>query len=250
MRILIADDDTASRGKEMTTLEQQDSDPTLTYPIVCYSCDSPFDALAAHWCDCLSSERTRVCPGCDHCFRGAPRDYRRQFWEEAPQALWKLRMAKHLLEFETPPNPEPEAAPHPLVLIAEDDKDIQRMAYHHATNLGYGVILARNGIEAFEHAIRYRPELVLTDALMPGLDGRELCLRLKQNPATAATRVVVMTSLYTKEVDRREALSHFRADDHLAKPIDAELLTAVLKRYLGPPGRSIPKPDPSMGERA
>ena len=87
MRILIADDDTASRGKEMTTLEQQDSDPTLTYPIVCYSCDSPFDALAAHWCDCLSSERTRVCPACDHCFCDAPRDYRLRFWEEAPQAL-------------------------------------------------------------------------------------------------------------------------------------------------------------------
>ena len=63
--------------------------------------------------------------------------------------------------------------------------------------LGYGVAVAQDGVEGLAMARSYRPELVLTDAMMPKLDGREMGRLIKDDPELTGTKVVVITSLYT-----------------------------------------------------
>jgi CheY-like chemotaxis protein len=120
----------------------------------------------------------------------------------------------------------------PLVLVVDDDRDIRRMASDTADRMGCRVMVARDGPEGLERARRYLPQVVVTDALMPGLDGRELCLRLKKGEATASTRVIVMTSLYTKREQAAEARTRFLADEYLLKPIGHERFRMALSRQL------------------
>jgi CheY-like chemotaxis protein len=70
---------------------------------------------------------------------------------------------------------------------------------------------------------------------MPRLDGREMCLRLKNNPFTSKLKVVIMTAVYTAARYRSEAFREFHADDYLSKPLDFRELRGVLARHLGAP---------------
>ena len=124
------------------------------------------------------------------------------------------------------------------MLLLDDEPDIRRIATRLITALGYGVVVGRNGHEGLELARRYRPDLVLADALMPGLDGRDLSLRIKQDPLLAATPVVVMTSLYTAAKYRNQAFNAYLVDDYLAKPLDLAALRQVLERRMGLPAAS------------
>jgi CheY-like chemotaxis protein len=119
------------------------------------------------------------------------------------------------------------------VLVVDDERDVLRVAGRVIQSLGYGLILAPNGEVGLELASRYKPELVLTDALMPKLDGREMGLRIKQSPETAGIKVVVMTSLYTNVKYQNEGYHRFKVDDYLIKPIDVGKLQAVLQKHLG-----------------
>ena len=73
-------------------------------------------------------------------------------------------------------------------------------------------------------------DLIITDALMPRMDGREMCRRIKSMPEGAA-KVIVMTSLYKSRIFRSEALSAFGADELVAKPLDFAALAQLLDRF-------------------
>jgi putative two-component system response regulator len=100
---------------------------------------------------------------------------------------------------------------------------------------GYEVVVASDGREGFDAALSTKPDLVLTDLQMPHADGVELCHRLKENPATRLTPVVLMTGLGT--ADHRLRAIEAGCDDFLIKPICEEELRArvrslvSLKRY-------------------
>ena len=121
------------------------------------------------------------------------------------------------------------------MLVVDDEKDIQRVATRVIESLGYGLVVAHDGEEGLALARRYRPELVLTDALMPRLDGREMGRRIKARPASAARppKVVVMTALYTNMKYRTEGFKVFKVDDYLAKPLAFDDLRSVLQKHLG-----------------
>jgi CheY-like chemotaxis protein len=174
-----------------------------------------------------------VCPSCFKCFCKAPPAYKSRFWREAPKAMWDRKFAEQSGQFEAPVNPEPGEVTRPLILVVDDEKDIQKVAIRVIAGLGYSVILGRNGEEGLELAKRYKPELILTDALMPRLDGREMCRQLKADPETAAIKVVVMTSLYTSLKYQNEGTRIFKVDDYLSKPLDFATLTALLHKHLG-----------------
>lgn len=203
------------------------------YVVPCFSCQAPFDALATAWCGCLTSKRTLVCPACGGCFCKAPTAYKQNFWEKAPQALWDRAMADRRIVFEPPPNPPPASAKRPLILVVDDEPDIQRATLAALEELGYGAVLARDGLEGIQLASRYRPDLVLADAFMPKMDGREMCRRLKASPATAGLKIVIMTAVYTAARYRSEAFREFHADDYVSKPLELKELRAVLARVLG-----------------
>jgi CheY-like chemotaxis protein len=204
-----------------------------SYVVPCSSCQAPFDALAGAWCGCLTSKRTIVCSACRNCFCKAPAAYKESFWEKAPQAMWDRAMADRRAIFGPPPNPPPAFARRPLVLVVDDETDIQRATLLALEEFGYGAVLARDGLEGLQLAERYRPDVVLTDAFMPKMDGREMCRRLKMNPATARIKIVIMTAVYTAARYRSEAFREFQADDYLAKPLDLKDLRAVLQRMIG-----------------
>ncbi len=204
-----------------------------SYTVHCFNCRSEFEPLDAAWCNCLVTKRTFVCPSCLNCFCTAPPAYKQKFWESAPKALWARSEAEHSGKFEAPENPTPAAAARPLVLVVDDEPDIQKMALRAVEGLGYGAVLARNGQEGLELAAKYLPDLVLSDAFMPKMDGREMCRQIKENPATSGVKVVVMTSLYTAARYKTEAYRDFHADEYLSKPLEIRLLQSVLQKLLG-----------------
>jgi CheY-like chemotaxis protein len=214
------------------------SDPA-SYVVQCHKCRLPFDALQASFCSCLVSERSLACPSCGACFCKAPLAYKSKLWSAAPKQLWDRKLEERREEFVPPPNPAPDAVTRPLVLVVDDEKDIQRVAVRVIEGLGYGVLLAPNGIEALELVKRYKPELVLTDALMPKLDGREMGRRIKEDPETADVKVVVMTALYTQVKYQTEAYKTFKVDDYLTKPLETEQLRAVLEKHIGMPSTAL-----------
>jgi CheY-like chemotaxis protein len=206
---------------------------TPSYDVACHSCGNRYDAAQAKWCSCLWQERSFECPHCLKCFCRAPITYRQRFWREAPQPIWDRKLQEAQADFAPPPRPDPSEVDRPLVLVVDDEKDIQRIATRVLSGLGYGVLVARDGPEGLELAKRYAPDLILADALMPKMDGREMCRRVKEDPETARIKVVVMTSVYNHPKYRTEGVRAFKADDYLNKPLDLAQLTALLQKHLG-----------------
>jgi DNA-binding response OmpR family regulator len=114
------------------------------------------------------------------------------------------------------------------VLIVDDDEEIRLIAQYSAQQMGYRTRTAGNAEEALASIASSRPDIVLTDALMPKVDGRQLCRLIKMEDPSI--RVVIMTSLYTSTRNRIEALNEFGADEYLAKPIDFDRLRQVLQK--------------------
>jgi CheY-like chemotaxis protein len=211
--------------------------PKPHHVVRCASCFQNFDAMEAAFCQCLSAERTLVCPHCGNCFCKASIGYKRQFWTGAPRELSLRKQAEHAAPRPTA-GPEPvdsASLRRPLVLLVEDEPGILMVASRVIEGLGYGVLTARNGADGLELARAHQPDLVLTDALMPKLDGREMARLLREEPALKRIKIIVMTSLYTGVKYRVEAHRRAQVDDYLEKPIDPAQLADLLARHLGPP---------------
>jgi CheY-like chemotaxis protein len=118
------------------------------------------------------------------------------------------------------------SADRPTVLIVDDDEEIRLIAEYTIQQMGYRVMTAAGPEEALATVDRSRPDIVLTDALMPRIDGRQLCRLIKA--IDSSIKVVVMTALYKGSRYRLEALSTYHADEYLAKPIDFDRLQQVL----------------------
>ncbi|HMK92635.1 MAG TPA: diguanylate cyclase [Thermoleophilia bacterium] len=116
------------------------------------------------------------------------------------------------------------------VLIAEDSlTQAERLRYFLEKN-GFAVRSARNGREALEMAAEHTPAAVVSDIVMPEVDGYELCRRLRQDAATADTPVILLTAL-SESTDVINGLAS-GATDFLAKPYNEQSLVARLKRAL------------------
>jgi two-component system, cell cycle response regulator len=104
------------------------------------------------------------------------------------------------------------------VLIVDDTETIRLLLRMRLANAYYHVIEAATGEEAIRLASTESPDLVLLDVLLPGIDGFEVCRRLKESPATAHLPIVIVTALDNRE-DRVRGLE-IGADDFLSKPFD------------------------------
>lgn len=112
------------------------------------------------------------------------------------------------------------------ILIVEDDQEQRRVAASGLRSAGYRVLTAESGPEAVEVAMAERPDLILLDVDLPGLDGMAVCRQLKLNPALAATPVIFCTAR-TGLMDRMAGLT-LGADDYITKPfVPAELLIRI-----------------------
>jgi CheY-like chemotaxis protein len=205
------------------------------FTVVCHACRQSYDAVVAAFCACLATERTLECPHCRSCSCAAPVDYRRRFWTGAPPSLWRRKLAEHVRLPEEAANPAPDEVVRPLVLLVDDEPDIRRMAALEIQALGYGLVVARNGEEGLDLARRFKPDLVLSDALMPRMDGREMCRLIKEDPELAEIKVVVMTSLYKGVKYENQAYKSYRVDGYLEKPVQFAKLKEALRKHLPSP---------------
>jgi len=111
------------------------------------------------------------------------------------------------------------------ILVVDDQPQNIRLLDAVLTPRGYRVVSATSGEEALEVLATERPHLVLLDVLMPGLDGHEVCKRIRSNPDTAYLPVVMVTASESQEKVRAIESG---ADDFVTKPFDqAELLARV-----------------------
>jgi len=145
-----------------------------------------------------------------------------------------LKLAEELLSEVPQPVKRPYSTPvndykKPLILVAEDNYDL-RCHITASLNDEYRVMEAENGKVAYELAKNYNPELILSDIMMPVMDGLELCSRLKNNLHTSHIIVVLLTARTSVE-NWIEGLET-GADDYIPKPFDLNILRVRIRQLI------------------
>ena len=112
------------------------------------------------------------------------------------------------------------------VLIVEDDLDSVRSLSMLVADMGHKVEYAINGYVAVDIARRFRPDVVFLDLGLPGLDGFDVCSRIKSDPDFKDVRVIVITG-YSQDEFRVRALA-VGCDAHFVKPVEPALLEELL----------------------
>jgi CheY-like chemotaxis protein len=195
-----------------------------TTRVRCSRCTKTFDGMTAEWCRCVTRMVSPVCPACHFCMCKEPPFAVSAFWRSVGPELRARREAEVARRAAS----AARGAGRATVLIVDDDEEIRAIAAYAVGEMGFRVTTAACAEEALAIVLDAPPDVVLTDALMPRIDGRELCLRIKQ--ISPRTKVVVMTSLYKSSRYASEARRVFRADDYIAKPIDFAHLQKILTR--------------------
>jgi two-component system alkaline phosphatase synthesis response regulator PhoP len=118
----------------------------------------------------------------------------------------------------------------PRILVVDDQPDIRLMCRVNLQLEGYEVLEAPDGEAGLEMARSERPDLVLLDVMMPGLDGWQFMKAIKADTATAEIPIILLTARVQREDEIRGWLSG--AADYLSKPFNPSTLTEVVRRTL------------------
>jgi two-component system phosphate regulon response regulator PhoB len=120
----------------------------------------------------------------------------------------------------------------PTVLLVDDEPDVVDLVRLHLRRAGMEIVCAADGDAALHTARTQRPDAIVLDVMMPGLDGLAVCARLRSDPATAAIPIVMLTA--KGQVDDRIGGLERGADDYVTKPFSPRELVlrvqAVLRR--------------------
>ncbi len=125
------------------------------------------------------------------------------------------------------PGASPGRRPTARILVAEDERDVAELIRYTLDREGFEVIVAANGADALREARDSRPDLVLLDLMLPQVNGWELCRRLKQDPATRALPVIMLTAR-SEEGDKVLGFE-LGADDYVTKPFSTRELVARVR---------------------
>ena len=117
------------------------------------------------------------------------------------------------------------------ILCVEDSDDNLYMLHRRLSRAGFDVKVARNGTEGVEWAKAMRPDLIVMDLNLPGLNGWEATRRLKGQPETKHIPIIVLT-VETSRKSREDAIAA-GCDEFLEKPIDFEGLVERIRSFVG-----------------
>ena len=117
------------------------------------------------------------------------------------------------------------------IVLVDDDKVTLAYLEHFLTGNLFSVHVAQDGQTAWELLQTEKPHILVTDLLLPKIDGIELCKKVKQDPNLSQTRVIITTAVY-KESSVRPVVRECGADAYFAKPIrSTELLEKIYDLY-------------------
>ncbi|MBN9053965.1 MAG: response regulator transcription factor [Rhizobiales bacterium] len=122
------------------------------------------------------------------------------------------------------------ATPRDIVLIVDDSPEALGFLTEALEQSGFSVLIATSGASALNIVDRITPDIILLDAVMPGMDGFETCLRLKATPAVSPVPVVFMTGL--TETEHVVRALEAGGVDYLSKPINIDELRARIRVHL------------------
>jgi two-component system, chemotaxis family, response regulator PixH len=117
------------------------------------------------------------------------------------------------------------------ILLVEDTPSEMELISYYLRESGYIVIAAQTAKEALTKAVEQRPDAVVTDVVMPGMSGFELCRSLKKHPMTEKVPIVICSSK-NLEIDRLWGMKQ-GADAYIAKPFTREQLVRAVKSVTG-----------------
>lgn len=127
------------------------------------------------------------------------------------------------------------------ILIADHEQDASELVGAHLQNAGYRVLKLRDGKEVAEKARRAQPDVIILDLNLPGIDGLELCKTLRQQAATEATPILILTAR-NSEIDRVLAFE-VGANDYITKPFSPREVVLRVGKQLRQTGPRPPEED-------
>jgi two-component system phosphate regulon response regulator PhoB len=128
---------------------------------------------------------------------------------------------------------------HETVLIVEDERDIAELVAYNLKREGFRTRIAESGEKALALAAANPPGLILLDLMLPGVDGREVCRRLKAGEATRSIPVVMLTAR-GEDTDVVAGLE-LGADDYITKPFSPKVLVARVRSVLRRRAQPLPE---------
>ncbi|HUV62499.1 MAG TPA: response regulator transcription factor [Sedimentisphaerales bacterium] len=116
------------------------------------------------------------------------------------------------------------------ILVVDDEEDVLELVRYNLDRSGYHVETATSGEEALAKARRKLPDLVILDLMLPGMDGLDVCKKLKNDAKTEGLPIIVLTAK-SEESDIVTGLE-LGADDYVTKPFSPKVLIARVRRIL------------------
>jgi CheY-like chemotaxis protein len=114
-----------------------------------------------------------------------------------------------------------------LILVVERNPSVQRLEKFFLEQAGYTVEFATDGVAALERARELKPKILITEILVPKLDGLSLCRALKTDPSTRSIRVLIFSHLHAEDRARE-----VEADAFLLKPLNEQLLIDTVEKLI------------------
>src|SRR6185503_15197351 len=118
----------------------------------------------------------------------------------------------------------------PRIVVVEDDDQFRTVLLKRLQSLNYEVAAAEDGLKGWELINSFRPDLIVSDLMMPGLDGQQLCQRVKSEPTLEHIYFMMLTA--RDSLDERIAGLELGADDYLSKPVNNKELMARIRAGL------------------
>ncbi|KUO73147.1 MAG: two-component system response regulator [Desulfosporosinus sp. BRH_c37] len=116
------------------------------------------------------------------------------------------------------------------ILVVDDEEPIQELLRFNLEKEGYLVRVAKDGQEALKHVANEKPDLLVLDLMLPGMDGLEVCRKLRSNPKFQQIPIIMLTAK-GEEFDKVLGLE-LGADDYMSKPFSPRELLARIKARL------------------
>lgn len=127
------------------------------------------------------------------------------------------------------------------ILIVDDDRVIQDSLQEFFSEAGYVVLLAADGVSGFDLITREKPDMVISDILLPRMHGIALCEKVRASDDLQQIPIILMTGVY-KDVNLRMYVHKGLADDFIEKPFREADLLAKIEHFLGHAEKVDPRP--------